>query len=66
TLAGADHYCHLLDCDSYCQVQQQAMADCEQPDRWHRRALLNICRMGEFSNDRTIRGYARDIWGITR
>ncbi|MGP0745193.1 hypothetical protein ACAG08_25235 [Escherichia coli] len=21
--------------------------------------------MGEFSSDRTIRGYARDIWGIT-
>ena len=65
-LTGADHYCHLLDFDSYCQVQQQAMADFEQPDRWHRRALLNICRMGEFSSDRTIRGYARDIWGITR
>ncbi|MCP6031789.1 glycogen/starch/alpha-glucan phosphorylase, partial [Klebsiella pneumoniae] len=23
-LTGADHYCHLLDFDSYCQVQQQA------------------------------------------
>ncbi|BCH45234.1 hypothetical protein KAM260_31250 [Klebsiella pneumoniae] len=63
-LTGADHYCHLLDFDSYCLVQRQAMADFEQPDQWHRRALLNICRMGEFSSDRTIRGYARDIWGI--
>ena len=47
------------------QAQQQAMIDFEQPEQWHRRALLNICRMGEFSSDRTIRGYARDIWGIT-
>lgn len=44
-------------------AQQQAMIDFEQPEQWHRRALLNICRMGEFSSDRTIRGYARDIWG---
>lgn len=64
-LVGGDHYCHLLDFDSYCQAQQQAMIDFEQPEQWHRRALLNICRMGEFSSDRTIRGYARDIWGIT-
>lgn len=46
-------------------AQQQAMIDFEQPEQWHRQALLNICRMGEFSSDRTIRGYARDIWGIT-
>ncbi|MFM3286007.1 glycogen/starch/alpha-glucan phosphorylase [Klebsiella quasivariicola] len=64
-LVEGDHYCHLLDFDSYCQTQQQAMIDFEQPEQWHRRALLNICRMGEFSSDRTIRGYARDIWGIT-
>lgn len=64
-LVGGDHYCHLLDFDSYCQAQRQAMIDFEQPEQWHRRALLNICRMGEFSSDRTIRGYARDIWGIT-
>lgn len=64
-LTEGDHYCHLLDFDSYCQAQQQAMIDFEQPEQWHRQALLNICRMGEFSSDRTIRGYARDIWGIT-
>ena len=59
-----DHYCHLLDFDSYCRAQQQAMIDFEQPEQWHRRALLNICRMGEFSSDRTIRGYA-GIFGVS-
>ncbi|PYA93296.1 glycogen/starch/alpha-glucan phosphorylase, partial [Serratia marcescens] len=34
------------------------------PERWHRRALLTIARMGGFSSDRTIRGYAKEIWGM--
>ena len=63
-LTTADHYCHLLDFDSYSQTLYQAMADFEHPDQWHRKALLNISRMGEFSSDRTIQGYAKDIWGI--
>lgn len=63
-LTTADNYCHLLDFDSYCQTQQQAMADFEHPRQWHQKALLNISRMGEFSSDRTIQGYAKDIWGI--
>ncbi len=63
-LTTADNYCHLLDFESYCQMQQQAMVDFENPRQWHRKALLNISRMGEFSSDRTIQGYAKDIWGI--
>jgi starch phosphorylase len=63
-LTNSDYFCHLQDFDSYCLAQQKAAADFDEPSAWHRRALLNISRMGEFSSDRTIRGYARDIWGI--
>lgn len=63
-LTTADNYCHLLDFESYSQMQQQAMVDFQSPRQWHRRALLNISRMGGFSSDRTIQGYAKDIWGI--
>ena len=63
-LAEGDHYCHLLDFDSYRLAQQQALSDFCQPLQWHQRALLNIAGMGEFSSDRTIKGYAREIWRI--
>jgi len=33
-------------------------------DGWSRKAALNIARVGGFSSDRTVREYAREIWGI--
>ncbi|HFV9293229.1 TPA: glycogen/starch/alpha-glucan phosphorylase [Serratia fonticola] len=63
-LTNADHYCHLLDFDSYRLAQHQAQTDFLQQRQWHQRALLNIANMGSFSSDRTIRGYAKEIWGI--
>lgn len=63
-LTEADHYCHLLDFDGYRIAQNQAQADFSQQLEWHRRALLNISSMGSFSSDRTIKGYATEIWGI--
>lgn len=63
-LTTGDHYCHLLDFDSYRLAQHQALEDFCQPQQWHQRALLNIAGMGGFSSDRTIKGYASEIWGI--
>ncbi len=34
------------------------------PDDWARRAILNAVCMGHFSSDRTIRGYAKEVWGV--
>ncbi|AJJ61734.1 glycogen/starch/alpha-glucan phosphorylase [Yersinia aldovae] len=58
-----DHYFHLADFSSYCQAQHQALTDYNNTYNWHSRALNTISGMGEFSSDRTIRGYSRDIWG---
>ncbi|KEY57013.1 glycogen/starch/alpha-glucan phosphorylase [Serratia sp. DD3] len=63
-LTEGDHYCHLLDFDSYCVAQEQVLHDFAHQQQWHRRALLNIAGMGLFSSDRTIKGYATEIWGI--
>jgi len=27
-------------------------------------SILNVARMGKFSTDRTIKQYAREIWGV--
>lgn len=47
-LTEGDHYCHLLDFDSYRQAQHQALHDFSQPQLWHQRTLLNIAGMGAF------------------
>ncbi|HSU39701.1 MAG TPA: glycogen/starch/alpha-glucan phosphorylase, partial [Polyangiaceae bacterium] len=31
---------------------------------WTRRSILNVALSGRFSSDRTILGYARDVWGV--
>ncbi len=58
-----DYYFHLADFTSYCQAQHQALIDYNNTYNWHSRALNTISGMGEFSSDRTIRGYSKDIWG---
>jgi len=59
-----DNYFHLADLDSYAEAQKRVAADFAHPDIWARKAVLNVARIGKFSSDRTIREYARDIWGL--
>ena len=63
-LSTRDEYVHLADLPAY--VARQRDVDAVYRDRraWNRMSLLNIARMGKFSSDRTIREYARDVWGI--
>ena len=50
---------------AYFDAQRIVDAAWQKPDDWARRAVLNTAMMGRFSSDRTIRGYARDVWGVT-
>ncbi|MBN8610618.1 MAG: glycogen/starch/alpha-glucan phosphorylase [Deltaproteobacteria bacterium] len=59
-----DRYFVFEDFDAYVASQDQVDALYATPAKWTRMALLNIARMGRFSSDETIRGYARDIWGV--
>ena len=63
-LHGGDEYFHLADLPSYIKAQREAGGEYRDPDVWARKAVLNVARTGKFSSDRTIREYARDIWGI--
>jgi starch phosphorylase len=59
-----DHYMHLADFADYAAHQQQASTDfCNRAD-WSARALINVARSSRFSSDRTIKEYAREIWGL--
>ena len=53
------------DFSAYYDAQRAVDDAWRHPDDWARRAVLNVARMGRFSSDRTIRGYARDVWGVT-
>jgi len=59
-----DYYFHLADFDAFIEAQTRAAGDFSQPALWSRKAILNVARMGKFSSDRTIREYAREIWGM--
>ncbi len=59
-----DPYLLIKDLKAYLACQQLVDRAYRDQADWHRRALLNVARMGKFSSDRAIREYAREIWGI--
>jgi starch phosphorylase len=63
-LALGEQYFHLADLESYLAAHEAAARLYRDRPAWDRKAILNVARTGKFSSDRTIREYARDIWGI--
>ena len=59
-----DPYLHLIDLEDYLRCQEEVARIYQDRREWTRRAILNVAGMGKFSSDRSIREYARDIWGI--
>ncbi len=57
-----DYFLVTCDFDSYFETQRSADAAYRDTDGWTRMAILNTARVGWFSSDRTIAGYAREIW----
>jgi len=59
-----DRYLHLSDFEDYAAMEDHVEHAFVDRHTWHQKAVLNVARMGYFSSDRTIREYARDIWGL--
>jgi starch phosphorylase len=59
-----DPYLLLHDFEEYVRCQVEVSRTFLDKRSWCRKSILNVARMGKFSTDRTIREYAKDIWGV--
>jgi glycogen phosphorylase len=59
-----DWFMVAADFDSYTAAQRAIDQRWNDPARWSAAAVRNVAHMGWFSSDRTIREYAKDIWGL--
>ncbi|WFE91090.1 glycogen/starch/alpha-glucan phosphorylase [Roseibium porphyridii] len=64
TLYDHDYFLVTCDFDSYFDTQRRVDEVYRNPQNWAAMALRNTANMGWFSSDRTIKGYARDIWQV--
>jgi starch phosphorylase len=64
TLLRGDNYFVIADFASYVAIQARIAREYLEPALWTRKAILNVARVSCFSSDRTVREYARDIWGL--
>ena len=60
-----DYFLVTCDFDSYFETQRKVDVAYKDTDDWARIAALNTAGMGWFSSDRTVRGYAGEIWGAS-
>lgn len=59
-----DHFLVSSDFESYFETQRVVDAAYLDQQNWAKMAVLNAARMGWFSSDRTINGYADEIWDV--
>ncbi|MCK8463386.1 glycogen/starch/alpha-glucan phosphorylase [Aliiroseovarius sp. S1339] len=60
-----DYFLVTCDYDSYFDAQRKVDTAYQDVEGWTKMAALNTAGMGWFSSDRTILGYAKDIWNVT-
>ena len=63
-LDANDEHFHLADFTTYIAAQESAGNTFRDRDHWTRMSILNVARIGKFSSDRTVKEYAREIWGL--
>jgi starch phosphorylase len=59
-----DRYMVLADFAAYWACQQRVAQTYLDQTAWTRKSIVNVARAGRFSSDRTVLGYAREIWGL--
>jgi len=64
SLLDHDPYMLLADYQSYVDCQDQVDKAYRDSQRWTRKSILNVARIGKFSSDRAIREYCEEIWQV--
>ncbi len=59
-----DYFLVTADFDAYAEAQREIDRRYARSEDWYRQAILNTAHAGWFSSDRTIRGYAQNIWNV--
>jgi starch phosphorylase len=63
-LMQSDWFMVAADFEAYAAAQNEVNARWRDRAAWRRAAIRNIAGVGWFSSDRTIREYAKAIWGV--
>ncbi len=63
-LHRGDTFMLLADYESYINCQERVSKLYKNRHEWAKKSILNVANMGKFSSDRTIKEYAKEIWGI--
>ena len=63
-IMNSDWFMVAADFDAYAAAQREVDARWRDRAGWRKAAIMNIAGVGWFSSDRTIREYAREIWGV--
>uniref|UniRef100_A0A8C5MTM0 Alpha-1,4 glucan phosphorylase n=1 Tax=Leptobrachium leishanense TaxID=445787 RepID=A0A8C5MTM0_9ANUR len=59
-----DRFKVFADYEAYIKAQEKVSELYKTPKQWTIVAIKNIAASGKFSSDRTIKEYAKDIWGV--
>jgi glycogen phosphorylase len=63
-LLDRDPYLLFADYQAYIDCQDRVSETYRNQEIWSRMAILNACRMGKFSSDRSVREYNQNIWRV--
>ena len=62
---GGDYYCTCHDFLDYVKAQEKVDKEYQNKEKWIKKCINNICKMGFFSSDRCVQNYANNIWNIS-
>lgn len=64
SLLNSDYYFILADLEAFNNAVHQAEKDYTDKEKWAKKAIINVARIGNFSSDRSVMDYAENIWHV--